>query len=213
MWTSTRIRFTSATGAAACLALAAIPLAGAPPASVTPVPAGQQADEAALVARARAIHDRVITLDTHDDISPNNFRPECNYTMRLTTQVNLPKMIEGGLDVSFMIVYVGQGPLTPEGYDNAYRQAVAKFDAVNLLSKELAPNQIGLALAAADVPRIAASGRSRPISSAAREQPRCSFFWRRAQPGSRCFSGACTCCALPLGRSRIRCSPPAIRSQ
>ena len=40
-------------------------------------------------------------------------------------------MVEGGLDVSFMIVYVGQGPLTPEGYDNAYRQAVAKFDAVH----------------------------------------------------------------------------------
>ena len=35
--------------------------------------------------------------------------------MRLTTQVNLPKMVEGGMDVSFMIVYVGQGPLTPEG--------------------------------------------------------------------------------------------------
>ncbi len=62
------------------------------------------------MARARGIHDRVITLDTHDDISPNNFTPACNYTMRLTTQVNLPKMKEGGLDVSFMIVYVGQGP-------------------------------------------------------------------------------------------------------
>ena len=37
--------------------------------------------------------------------------------MRLTTQVNLPKMKEGKLDVAFLIVYVGQGPLTPEGYD------------------------------------------------------------------------------------------------
>jgi len=116
-------------------------------------------DDPAVVARARAIHERVITLDTHDDISPNNFRPECNYTMRLTTQVNLPKMIEGGLDVSFMIAYVGQGPLTPEGYDNAYRQAIAKFDAVHALAEELAPNQIGLALTADDVRRIAASGR------------------------------------------------------
>ena len=48
-------------------------------------------------------------MDTHNDISPNNFTADCNYTMRLTTQVNLPKMIEGGLDVSFMIVYVGPG--------------------------------------------------------------------------------------------------------
>ncbi len=30
-------------------------------------------------------------------------------------QVNLPKMVEGGLDASFFIVYVGQGPLTPAG--------------------------------------------------------------------------------------------------
>ena len=157
MWTSTRLRLVRASAAALGAAALSIPLAWAAQAQ-TPA-AGPQGDEAALVARARAIHDRVITLDTHDDISPNNFRPECNYTMRLTTQVNLPKMIEGGLDVSFMIVYVGQGPLTPEGYDNAYRQAVAKFDAVNLLTKELAPNQIGLALTAADVPRIAASRR------------------------------------------------------
>ena len=56
-----------------------------------------------LVARARAIHERVIALDTHNDIDPQNFTADCNYTMRLTTQVNLPKMKEGGLDVSFFI--------------------------------------------------------------------------------------------------------------
>jgi membrane dipeptidase len=71
--------------------------------------------------------------------------------MRLTTQVNLPKMVQGGMDVSFMIVYVGQGPLTPEGYDDAYRQAVAKFDAVHRLTEKIAPDQIGLALSPADV--------------------------------------------------------------
>jgi membrane dipeptidase len=90
--------------------------------------------DAALTARARAIHNRVIKLDTHNDIDPRNFTADCNYTMRLTTQVNIPKMIEGGMDVSFMIVYVGQGPLTPEGYDSAYKQAIAKFDAVHRLT-------------------------------------------------------------------------------
>ena len=116
------------------------------------------ADEA-LVKRARAIHDRVIALDTHDDINPENFTRQKNYTQRLETQVNLPKMVEGGLDASFFIVYVGQGPLTQEGYDGAYRQAVAKFDAVHHLTKEIAPGQIELALTAADVPRIAKSGK------------------------------------------------------
>src|SRR6476659_8729034 len=99
-----------------------------------------------LVARARAIHERVIALDTHNDISPNQFTADCNYTMRLTTQVNLPKMKEGGLDVSFMIAYVGQGPQTPEGYERAYQEAVSKFDAVHRLTEVIAPTQIGLAL-------------------------------------------------------------------
>ncbi len=119
----------------------------------------QASDDVALVARARGIHDRVLVLDTHNDIDPGHFTPACNYTQRLTTQVNLPKMTDGGLDVSFMIAYVGQGPLTPEGYDNAYRMAVAKFDAVHRLTEQIAPTQIGLALTVADVRRIAASGR------------------------------------------------------
>jgi membrane dipeptidase len=110
-----------------------------------------QTGDAALIAKAKAIHSRVITLDTHNDISPANFTADCNYKMRLTTQVNLPKMVEGGMDVSFMIVYVGQGPLTPEGYDNAYKQAIAKFDAVHRLTEKIAPDNIGLALTPADV--------------------------------------------------------------
>ncbi len=110
-----------------------------------------QSDDPALIAKAKLIHSRVIKLDTHNDIEPSNFTPECNYTMRLTTQVNLPKMVEGGMDVSFMIVYVGQGPLTPEGFDNAYRQAIAKFDAVHRFTEKIAPDQIGLALTPADV--------------------------------------------------------------
>ena len=88
--------------------------------SANAVPGAQQD----LTARARAIHERVITLDTHNDIDPQTFTADCNYTMRLTTQVNLPKMKEGGLDASFFIVYVGQGDLTPAGYERAYRSAI-----------------------------------------------------------------------------------------
>ena len=119
-----------------------------------------------LVARARAIHERVITLDTHNDIDPSNFTPTCNYTMRLTTQVNLPKMKEGGQDVSFMIVYVGQSnppqvadAFQPSGYDRAYKAAIAKFDAVHRLTEQIAPKDIELALSPADVVRIAKSGK------------------------------------------------------
>ena len=53
---------------------------------------GAAAQETELIARAQAIHERVITLDTHNDIDPAQFTRGCNYTMRLSTQVNLPKM-------------------------------------------------------------------------------------------------------------------------
>jgi len=118
-----------------------------------------QSPEAALVARARAIHDRVLTIDTHIDLETVHFTPACNYTRRLVTQVNLPKMRDGGLDVAFFIVHVPQGPLTLAGYVDAYRQAVAKFDAIHRLTEQIAPEEIGLALTPADVTRIAQSGR------------------------------------------------------
>ncbi len=123
-----------------------------------PIAQTLQTDET-LVQRARLIHERVITLDTHDDINVRNFTAEVNYTQPLNTQVNLPKMISGGLDVAFFIVYVGQGPLTPEGYDSAYKQAIEKFEAIHRLTKEIAPDKIELALTAADVRRIAKTGK------------------------------------------------------
>jgi membrane dipeptidase len=134
--------------------------------SVAVTSAQAPSGDADLVRRARAIHDRVIALDTHNDIEPENFTTARNYTQRLDTQVNLPKMVDGGLDASFFIVYVGQpnpaqqpDALSPAGYDRAYKEAVAKFDAIHRLTERIAPDKIGLALTAADVRRIASSGR------------------------------------------------------
>jgi len=125
--------------------------------------AGLAAQDDALTAKARGIHERVMTLDTHNDISPANFTSVCNYTMDLGNQVNLPKMIKGGLDASFFIVYVGQDSredaFTPAGYDRAYRAAIEKFDAIHRLTEQIAPDKIGLALTAADARRIYASDR------------------------------------------------------
>ena len=119
----------------------------------------QGATDDALEKQARAIHERVIALDTHADINPRNFTTERNYTQRLPNQVNLPKMFDGGLDAAFFVVYAGQGPLTREGYDRAYREALEKFDAIDRLTKEIAPGKIELALTAADVRRITANGK------------------------------------------------------
>jgi len=120
----------------------------------------QQPTDSALVAKARAIHDRVIALDTHVDIDPRNFTTEHpNYTDRLSTQVNLPKMFEGGLDAVFFSIYVGQGPLTPEGYQRAYDADMEKFAAVHRLAEQLAPDKIEIAYRADDVAKIAAKGK------------------------------------------------------
>ncbi len=118
-----------------------------------------QSPDAALIAKTRAIHDRVLKLDTHNDIDPAHFTEDCNYTKRLTSQVNLPKMVDGDMDVAFFIVYVGQGPLTPEGYEDAYKQAVEKFEAIHRLTEKIAPGSIGLALTPEDVRRLHKEGK------------------------------------------------------
>ncbi|WP_206485413.1 dipeptidase [Thalassotalea sp. G2M2-11] len=116
-------------------------------------------NEKDLHTKAKAIHEKVIVLDTHNDFSVANFQHDKNYTMRLKSQVNLPKMDEGGLDVSWLIVYTGQGPLTEKGYAAAHKQAMAKFDAIHRLTTEIAPDKIELALSSDDVRRIIKKGK------------------------------------------------------
>lgn len=112
-----------------------------------------------LIAKAKGIHERVITLDTHNDINIKNFTDSINYTQLLESQVNLPKMKEGGLDVAWFIVYTGQDSLNENGYKKAYENAISKFDAIHRLTKEFAPDQIELALTSDDVRRIDAAGK------------------------------------------------------
>ena len=120
----------------------------------------QGGSDPALEAKARAIHDRVIALDTHVDIDPRNFTTQHpNYTDRLSTQVSLPKMFEGGLDAVFFSIYVGQGPLTPEGFKSAYDANMEKFAAVHTLAEQLAPDKIEIAYRADDIAKIAAKGK------------------------------------------------------
>ncbi len=115
--------------------------------------------EATLEERARKIHESVITIDTHDDINVKNFTDSINYTRRLETQVNLPKMKDGGLDVAWFIVYTGQDSLNPVAYAKAKENALSKFEAIHRLCEEIAPDQIELALTSADVRNIVAKGK------------------------------------------------------
>ena len=99
-----------------------------------------------ILDRAKEIHNRILVLDTHVDINVANFTANNNYTEDLGNQVNLPTMEAGGMDVAWFIVYTAQGPLTAEGYKNAYKNAISKFEAIHRLTNEIAPDRIGLAL-------------------------------------------------------------------
>lgn len=115
--------------------------------------------ENSLRERAKSIHEKVVTIDTHNDIKVENFTKEKNYSQNLDTQINLPKMTSGGLDVTWLIVYTGQAELSKKGYKKAYEKAIEKFDAIHRLTDEYAKNEMGLALTAEDVLKISAEGK------------------------------------------------------
>ena len=75
--------------------------------------------------RARAIHGRVLTLDTHIDIPFEFASDSVDPGVRGPFRVDLPKMAEGGLDGVFWIVYV--------------RQTEARDDTVNAAAKGAPP--------------------------------------------------------------------------
>jgi membrane dipeptidase len=144
------------------LLAATLMIPGACPTSL----AQASAAEDAAMKKAQEIHERVITLDSHIDFAPANLIGERNYTQRLDTQFDLPKMTTGGLDGLFFSIYVGQtreaqnpDALKSPAYERAYKAAVEKFEAVQRFAREIAPDKIELARSAADVRRINAKGK------------------------------------------------------
>ena len=115
--------------------------------------------EEKLIQKAQRIHLQVTTLDTHDDINVKFFTDSLNYSQDTDTQVNLPKMEQGALDVAWFIVYTGQGELNAEGYKRAAANAQAKFDAIHRLVDEYAPKKIGLATSSKEVENLIQSGK------------------------------------------------------
>lgn len=117
-----------------------------------------QLSEAELLDRARALHQRIITIDTHDDIPLNFATPEVD-PLNAERQVNLAKMRQGGLDVAFFIVFVGQTQRTPENYERAKADAMTKFGAIHRMAETMHPGLIELAYSSDDVVRIHDRGK------------------------------------------------------
>ena len=118
-------------------------------------------DDAALVAKAHEIHDRVIAIDTHVDIPTSFATPayDPGEDNPAPVLVDLPKMEKGGLDGVFFIVYVPQTKRDPAGEAAAISKAFAKFAAIHRMTDIQDTDRIGLATSAGDVRRLNAAGK------------------------------------------------------
>lgn len=116
------------------------------------------AENDSLEARARAIHERVFTFDTHVDI-PLDFATSAVSPADAPIQVNLDNMEAGGLDGAFFVVYTGQTRRDARGYALARADALAKFAAIHRLTEVLGEGRIGLATTAAEARALHAAGK------------------------------------------------------
>jgi membrane dipeptidase len=132
------------------------------PFAVVVAAAQKPAPDAQLLARAKAIHERAITLDSHVDISGANYAtPEVDPGIdNPRLKCDLTKMERGGMKGVFLAVFVGQTPnLNPEGYKRAYDQAIPKFESLARLTQTMYPDRCALARTPDEVERIARSGK------------------------------------------------------
>ncbi len=117
----------------------------------------------AVAGTAADVHRRALVLDTHFDSAVNLARPGWDVMQRHTwekdfSQVDYPRLLEGGVDGGFWAIYVGQGARTPEGH------ATARDNALGIAVKireMVARNHehFEIALRSEDAARIAATGK------------------------------------------------------
>ena len=111
---------------------------------------------------ARALHESMLTLDTHLDTPANFSRPGWDIMDRHAvsddSQVDYPRMVEGGLDGGFFAVYTPQGPRTPEG-KRASRDAalIRAMEIHEMVARH--GDKFALALTPDDAKRIAGQGK------------------------------------------------------
>ena len=111
----------------------------------------------------RAAHERMIVLDTHLDVAERFDDGRWDFSQRHVytedgSQVDLPRMREGGMDGGFFVIYTAQGPLTAEGYRDARDRALVRAAAIRRVIGENRAT-VDLALTADDAERSARAGR------------------------------------------------------
>jgi membrane dipeptidase len=94
--------------------------------------AAQQSD---VTPEDRYIHDRMMVLDTHLDV-PLRFRDgwdfgDWHHFAEDNSQVDLPRMAQGGLDGGFFVIYTAQGEVTPAGFRQARDAALLRTSEIH----------------------------------------------------------------------------------
>jgi membrane dipeptidase len=128
-------------------------------------PALSQAAPAApaVTPAVRAIHERLLTIDTHLDTPANFAKPGWDIMQRHDvatdgSQVDYPRMVEGGLDGGLFAVYTAQNARTPEGRAEARDAALKR--AVEIHEMVAAhPAQFALVTTPDEARKVAASGK------------------------------------------------------
>ncbi|AZC23120.1 dipeptidase [Pseudomonas sessilinigenes] len=112
---------------------------------------------------AAALHQRLTVLDSHLDTPMQLARPGWDIRQRHRyqddlSQVDLPRMREGGLDGGFWAIFTPQGPLDAEGRTQASEHGLAVLTRIRDLVAAH-PQDFALALRAEDVPAIVGRGQ------------------------------------------------------
>jgi membrane dipeptidase len=121
----------------------------------------QSAAEQEIIKRAKLIHEKVLTLDSHVDI-PDARYPADPFDPGIDNpklKCDLVKMDKGGVDGVFLAAYVRQRKRDAEGYKKAYKSAMDKLKAIHRLTEKMYPDRCELATSPDDVERIAKTGR------------------------------------------------------
>ncbi|WP_162301148.1 dipeptidase [Xanthomonas prunicola] len=116
----------------------------------------------AELARATALQQRLVTLDSHLDTPANLERPDFDvlqaHAGNRLSQVDYPRMVEGALDGGFWAVYTGQGNRSAAAHlddRDAGLQRLLKIH--TLLAAQ--PQRFALATTPADAARIKVAGK------------------------------------------------------
>jgi membrane dipeptidase len=111
----------------------------------------------------RLVHEQLLVLDTHLDTPALLHRPGWDIGTYHhygwdSSQVDIPRMEQGGLDGGFFVIYTRQGPLTLEGYAAARDAALVRAAEIQRMVAGHA-DVFAFATTPADAARIAAQGK------------------------------------------------------